>query len=95
MSWCVRCVIRLTKKEIEKMVHEAKHRAEDDKHGKKTKAKYELENYVYQMTNAMKDWNYDCTKVAPKDKKKIEDAIKRAYSFSAFLACAFSLFSSS
>ncbi|XP_031485587.1 heat shock cognate 70 kDa protein-like [Nymphaea colorata] len=65
---------RLSKKEIDKMMREAeKHKAEDDKYRRRIKAKYQLENYIYEMNNAMVRVNFP-----PKDRTKIEDAIKRA-----------------
>ncbi|GMI90300.1 ARABIDOPSIS THALIANA HEAT SHOCK COGNATE PROTEIN 70-1, heat shock cognate protein 70-1 [Hibiscus trionum] len=65
---------RLSKDLIEKMVQEAeKYKAEDEEHKKKVEAKNALENYAYNMRNTVKG-----SKLAPADKKKIEEAIDGA-----------------
>jgi len=69
---------RLSKEEIEKMVQEAeKYKAEDGEHKKKVEAKNALENYAYNMRNAIKDEKISA-KLPAEDKKKIEDAIDQA-----------------
>ncbi|XP_065871963.1 heat shock cognate 70 kDa protein-like [Euphorbia lathyris] len=69
---------RLTKEEIDKMVKEAeKYKAEYEENKKKTDAKNSLENYAYNMRNTVTDDNIS-SKLAPEDKKKIEDAIEEA-----------------
>ncbi|KFK32679.1 hypothetical protein AALP_AA6G274700 [Arabis alpina] len=65
---------RLSKDEIEKMVHEAeKYKSEDEEHKKKVEAKNALENYAYNMRNTIRD-----AKLGAADKKKMEDAIEQA-----------------
>jgi heat shock 70kDa protein 1/2/6/8 len=45
---------RLSKDDIERMVHEAeKYKAEDEEHKKKIDAKNNLENYAYNLRNTM------------------------------------------
>ncbi|XP_026421810.1 probable mediator of RNA polymerase II transcription subunit 37c [Papaver somniferum] len=69
---------RLSKEEIEKMVQEAeKYKTEDEEHKKKIESKNGLENYAYNMRNTIKDEKI-AGKLAPEDKKKIEDAIEAA-----------------
>ncbi|KAG9151517.1 hypothetical protein Leryth_023493 [Lithospermum erythrorhizon] len=69
---------RLSKDEIEKMVQEAeKYKSEDEDHKKKVEAKNALENYAYNMRNTVKDEKIG-SKLSPKDKKKIEDAIEQS-----------------
>ncbi|KAI6669007.1 hypothetical protein NL676_003892 [Syzygium grande] len=69
---------RLSKEEIEKMVQEAeKYKAEDEEHKKKVDAKNALENYAYNMRNAIKDKKISA-KLPAVDKKKIEDVIEEA-----------------
>lgn len=47
---------RLTKDQIDKMVHEAEmHKAEDDQQRKKVEAKNSLENYCYSVRSTLKD----------------------------------------
>nr|GMC85077.1 heat shock cognate 70 kDa protein 2 [Ipomoea batatas]GMC87182.1 heat shock cognate 70 kDa protein 2 [Ipomoea batatas] len=68
---------RLSKEEIEKMVQEAeKYKSEDEDHKKKVEAKNALENYSYNMRNTVNDDKIG-SKLAPADKKKIEDAIEQ------------------
>ncbi|XP_060970657.1 heat shock cognate 70 kDa protein 2-like isoform X2 [Cannabis sativa] len=69
---------RLSKNEIEKMVQEAeKYKAEDEEHRKKVDSKNALENYTYNMRNAIKDEKI-ASKLTEADKNKIEDAIDGA-----------------
>ncbi|XP_026414825.1 probable mediator of RNA polymerase II transcription subunit 37c [Papaver somniferum] len=69
---------RLSKEEIEKMVQEAeRYKTEDEEHKKKIESKNGLENYAYNMRNTIKDEKI-AGKLAPEDKKKIEDAIEAA-----------------
>ncbi|MQM04686.1 hypothetical protein Taro_037493 [Colocasia esculenta] len=69
---------RLSKEEIERMVHEAeKYKSEDEEHKKKVEAKNALENYAYNMRNTIRDEKI-ASKLDPADKKKIEDAIDGA-----------------
>ncbi|GAA0167589.1 Hsp70 family chaperone [Lithospermum erythrorhizon] len=69
---------RLSKDEIEKMVQEdEKYKSEDEDHKKKVEAKNALENYAYNMRNTVKDEKIG-SKLSPKDKKKIEDAIEQS-----------------
>ncbi|KAJ6834776.1 putative heat shock cognate 70 kDa protein 2 [Iris pallida] len=66
---------RLSKDEIEKMVHEAeKYKSEDEEHKKTVESKNALENYSYNMRNTIKDEKI-ASKLPAADKKKIEDAI--------------------
>ncbi|XP_065625459.1 heat shock cognate 70 kDa protein-like [Quercus suber] len=71
---------RLSNEEIERMVQDGeRYKTEDDYHMKKVKAKLDLENYAYDMKNAVNDENI-CAKLSPLDpavKKKIEDAIEQ------------------
>ena len=72
---------RLSKEEIERMVQDAeKFKAEDEEHKKKIDAKNGLENYAYNMRNTMNDANVG-GKLAPEDKKSIEDAVEAAISW--------------
>ncbi|KAM0011285.1 putative Heat shock protein 70 family [Helianthus debilis subsp. tardiflorus] len=69
---------RLSKEEIQKMVHEAeKYKAEDEEHKKKVKAKNALENYAYYMRNTIKDEKIS-SKLPADDKKKVENAVEAA-----------------
>ncbi|XP_042954539.1 heat shock 70 kDa protein 4-like [Carya illinoinensis] len=67
----------LSNEEIEKLVQEAKYRAEDEEYKMKVDTKNELENYAYDMMNAFKDKKIEA-KVHAVDKKKIEEAIEQA-----------------
>ncbi|XP_065870470.1 heat shock cognate 70 kDa protein-like [Euphorbia lathyris] len=70
---------RLSKEEIEKMIEEAeKYKAEDEEYKKKIGARNALENYVYSMRNTVRDEKIS-RKLAPYVKKKIEDAIEKAF----------------
>lgn len=69
---------RLSKEEIEKMVHDAeKYKAEDEEVKKKVDAKNALENYAYNMRNTVKDEKF-AGKLDPAEKTKIEEAINGA-----------------
>ncbi|KAL0003098.1 hypothetical protein SO802_016879 [Lithocarpus litseifolius] len=68
---------RLSSEEINIMVQDAEtYKAEDDEHRKKVKAKDALENYSYNMRNAINNEKIGA-KLAPKRKKKIKDAIEQ------------------
>jgi len=72
---------RLSKEEIEKMVHDAeKYKAEDEEVKKKVDAKNSLENYAYNMRNTVRDEKF-AGKLDPADKTKIEEAINGAISW--------------
>lgn len=72
---------RLSKEEIEKMVHDAeKYKAEDEEVKKKVDAKNALENYAYNMRNTIRDEKF-AGKLDPADKSKIEEAINGAISW--------------
>jgi heat shock protein 1/8 len=67
---------RLSYKDIERMVQDAKrYKAEDDAHRKKVKAKEALENYAYNMRNTINDEKIS-SKLTPAVDKKIKDAIE-------------------
>ncbi|XP_026377922.1 heat shock cognate 70 kDa protein-like [Papaver somniferum] len=67
---------RLSKAEIERLVHEAeKYKSEDLEHMKKVKSRNTFENYAYDMRNTIDNMG---EKLAFDLKKKIEDAIKDA-----------------
>ncbi|XP_065871389.1 heat shock 70 kDa protein 4-like isoform X1 [Euphorbia lathyris] len=69
---------KLSKEEIKKMVVEAeKYKAEDEEVKKKIDAKTALEKYAYKMRNTVRDEKMRW-KLAPDEKKKIEDAIEEA-----------------
>ncbi|XP_058199585.1 heat shock cognate 70 kDa protein 2-like [Rhododendron vialii] len=69
---------RLSKEEIEKMVHEAeKYKSEDKEYKKKVVAKNALEDYAYTMRNIIRD-EENGAKIPPADKKKIEAAFEQA-----------------
>jgi len=64
---------RLSKEEIEKMVHEAeKYKGEDEKIRKRVEAKNSLENYCFQMKNTLNEEKL-ASKFTADDKKVIED----------------------
>jgi len=72
---------RLSKEEIEKMAWEAeKYKAEDEEVKKKVDAKNTLENYTYNMRNAIKD-DKIASKLPAEDKRRIEDAVDSAISW--------------
>ncbi|XP_065872572.1 heat shock cognate 70 kDa protein-like [Euphorbia lathyris] len=67
---------RLPKEEIDKMAEEAeKYKAEDEEFKKMADARNALEKYAYKMRNTVRD-KKTSSKLAPEDKKKIEDAIE-------------------
>ncbi|XP_042962417.1 heat shock cognate 70 kDa protein 2-like [Carya illinoinensis] len=69
---------RLSKKQIEEMVQEAKkYKSEDEEHKKKVEAKNDLENYACNMRIAVKDKKIGA-KLRSDHKKKIEDATEQA-----------------
>ncbi|XP_023916070.1 heat shock cognate 70 kDa protein 2-like [Quercus suber] len=73
---------RLSNEEVERMVQDAKrYKAEDDYHMKKVKAKLDLENYAYNMKNAVNDENI-CAKLSPAVLKEIKDAIEQVIQWS-------------
>ncbi|XP_057436389.1 heat shock cognate 70 kDa protein 2-like [Lotus japonicus] len=66
---------RLSRAEIERMVREnEKNKAEDERYKKKVEAKNALENYAYNMRNAINDEDIS-SKLSLEDKQKINDAI--------------------
>eukprot|EP00253_Pinus_taeda_P010351 PITA_10351 len=68
---------RLSKEEIEKMVHDSEtYKAEDEEHKKKLEAKNSLENYAYSVRNTIRD-DKIAAKLDPSDKTKIEDALEQ------------------
>merc|ERR1711959_150146 len=68
---------RLSKEEIEKMVHDAeKYKDEDDKHKKRIEAKNSLENFAYSMRNTVKDDKVSGS-LSAEDKKTVEDAVQK------------------
>ncbi|KAI8523833.1 hypothetical protein RHMOL_Rhmol13G0102900 [Rhododendron molle] len=73
---------RLSKQEIEKMVHEAeKYKLEDKEYKKKVDAKNRLENYAYKMRNTVRD-EKNGAKISSPDKEKIEAAFKQVIQWS-------------
>lgn len=65
--------------DIERMVREAEELAEQDKAAReKIDARNGLENYAYQVKNAVNDEEKVGSKVSADDKKKVNDAIKEA-----------------
>ncbi|XP_062158045.1 heat shock 70 kDa protein [Alnus glutinosa] len=69
---------RLSKEEIEKMVHEAeRYKQEDEEVKKKVEAKNALENYAYNMRSTVRDEKI-AGKLDPADKEKIEKAVSEA-----------------
>ena len=73
---------RLSNEEVERMVQDAKrYKAEDDDHLKKVKAKLDLENYAYDMKNAINDDKVGA-KLLPATKKNIKDAIEQVIQWS-------------
>ncbi|KAB1223372.1 Heat shock cognate 70 kDa protein 2 [Morella rubra] len=69
---------RLSKKEIEKLLQEAKkYKAEDEEYNMKVETKNALENYAYNMMNTFKDEKF-AAKVPSARKKEIEDGIEQA-----------------
>ncbi|KAJ4723693.1 Heat shock cognate 70 kDa protein [Melia azedarach] len=74
----INCKGRLSKDEIERMVQDAeKYKAEDEEHKKNIEARNAFQEYAYDVRNAVRDEKIGL-KLAPTDKKKIEDAIDQA-----------------
>ncbi|KAF1888857.1 hypothetical protein Lal_00036899 [Lupinus albus] len=70
---------RLSMVEIEWMIQEAeKYKSEDEERKKKIEAKNALENYAYNMTNTIEDYEIS-SKLSTTDKTKIENAIQQAF----------------
>lgn len=70
---------RLTEQQIQQMVKEAELRADEDKKMKeKIEARNNLENYAYQVRNAIKDEKGYANKLSDDDKATIEAAVKEA-----------------
>ena len=70
---------RLTKEEIERMVADAEKFADEDKALKeKIDAKYQLENYIYQMRNTIEDKEKLADKLDESDKNTIAEALSEA-----------------
>merc|ERR1712232_870479 len=68
---------RLSKEEIEKMVHDAeKYKDEDDKHKKRIEAKNSLENFAYSMRNTIKDSKVKDALTA-EDCSNVENAVQK------------------
>ncbi len=68
---------RLSQEEIERMVQEAeRYKAEDDAHKNRIEAKNGLENYCYSLKSSISSSPELSNKMAPDDKKKVEDAIE-------------------
>lgn len=67
---------RLTEEQINEMIHEAELRQDEDKKNKeKVEARNQLENYAYQVRNALKNEKGIGSKMDEDDKKKIEEAV--------------------
>jgi len=68
-----------SKADIERMVQEAQAMAEEDKKARdKIEARNSLENYAYQVKNAINDEEKVGSKVSDEDKKKVNSAITEA-----------------
>jgi heat shock protein 5 len=68
---------RLSKEDIARMVKEAEDAAEDDKAAKaKVESKNQLENYAYQIRNAISDNEKLGDKLSADDKETVENAVK-------------------
>ncbi|XP_042027333.1 heat shock cognate 70 kDa protein-like [Salvia splendens] len=64
---------RLSKEEIERMIEDAKkYKLEDEKFRKKTKARYDSENYAYNTRNTVRS----AANLTAADKKTVEDAFE-------------------
>eukprot|EP01018_Ginkgo_biloba_P037014 Gb_10327 [translate_table: standard] len=69
---------RLSKADIERMVHEAeKYKADDEDVKRKSEARNNLENYTYNMRNTIKDERLG-KKLSPSEKQKMQKAIESA-----------------
>lgn len=67
---------RLTEEQINDMIREAELRQDEDKKNKeKVEAKNQLENYAYQVRNALKNEDGIGGKIDEDDKKTVEDAV--------------------
>jgi len=70
---------RLSQKEIEELIRQAEEAADDDKKAKeRIEAKNQLENYIYQIRNAINDEEKIGSKISSEDKSTIEAALKTA-----------------
>jgi len=68
---------RLSEEDIKRMVQEAEDAAEEDKKAKeRVEARNSLENYAYQIRNAINDNEKLGSKISAEDKSTIEDAVK-------------------
>merc|ERR1712054_150764 len=68
---------RLSEEEIERMVKEAEHFADEDKKTKgRVEAKNSIENYLYSMKNTVEDKKKAGDKISEDDKKTILDAVE-------------------
>jgi heat shock protein 5 len=68
---------RLSEEDIKRMVKEAEDAADDDKKAKeRVEARNSLENYAYQIRNAINDNEKLGSKISAEDKTTIEDAVK-------------------
>ena len=67
---------RLTEEQINEMIKEAELRQDEDKKNKeKVEARNQLENYAYQVRNALKNEKGIGAKISEDDRKTIEDAV--------------------
>jgi heat shock protein 5 len=70
---------RLSEEEIQRMVREAEEAADEDKRQKETvESRNQLENYVYQIKNAINDEEKLGKVIKPQEKETIESALKGA-----------------
>jgi heat shock protein 5 len=70
---------RLSEEEIQRMVREAEEAADEDKRQKETvESRNQLENYVYQIKNAINDEEKLGKVIKPQEKETIESALKDA-----------------
>jgi heat shock protein 5 len=68
---------RLSQEEIDRMVAEAEAAADEDKKAReRVEARNSLENYVYQIKNAIKDDEKVGDKISSEEKETIEEAVK-------------------
>jgi len=73
---------RLSQEEIDRMVQEAEEAAEDDKRAReRVEARNSLENYVYQIKNAIKDEEKIGDKISSSEKETLEEALKETLDF--------------
>jgi len=73
---------RLSQEEIQRMVREAEDAAEEDKKAKdRVESRNQLENYAYQIRNAINDEEKLGGKISAGEKEQIEEAIKSALEF--------------